>query len=836
MFGLSGLFGIRVGISFLFGTVTAQYAIFASFQMPTHSEQSQCLSLSGQSHLPCIQFWCITALILISCMVNGAQGYGSMASITASFGEESLFCAIAASGKQQVMCWGKNSSSAATDATSGPSLAALSGGREFICGLKVGTFYPMCWRSNLTGTNLVPLSYQNRRYSHIASGQNHVCGIRSSSDAYPGMVDCWSMQEKSPKTSSSALFTPPSNLSLISVVAGDDFTCGLNQEGSAICWGSPSNNITTPPQDKFESIVSGSNHVCGILKETAQVKCWGESMNLIIPYQQTRYMALAGGAKHSCGIRLDNHAVECWGSFNQSSIPGSVGFLAIAASNVVTCGIREANLIVDCWGSASDYDPPLQLCSPGLCSNQPCPVNHFLFNVSVLGLPDLMTVCLNKEEYICSPCADNCPSGFFLSNPCTQTSDRVCTSCSLCQNSSCQAVCADGSHGPFSAYPPLNSQQQQQPNLIQQKQPHMTLAKILGVSISGAFLLAFIVCFVPCLIRRKRGQSQWFFGKRKLGTENQQTHNSQTSSTAITAPWLTANDLIRMQAFRLAELRDATNGFKEFNELGRGSYGFVYKAVLPDGRQVAVKRANAARRIHSNSRDFEAELEVLCKLRHGNLVNLLGYCEEMGERLLVYEFMPHGTLHDHLHGGLSPLSWNLRLKISIQAARGIEYLHKDALPPVVHRDIKPSNILLDAEWGARVADFGLTISGDKGLPSPMHEGDAVYIDPDYYKSQSFTEKSDVYSFGVVLLEILSGRKAYDTSFDPSNIVQWAVPLISKGKSATILDRIVDLPRNVEPLLRIADIAELSVRFDPNERPTMSDVAAWLEQLSRNISW
>ncbi|GLJ52498.1 hypothetical protein SUGI_1117270 [Cryptomeria japonica] len=688
MFGLSGLFGIRVGISFLF----------------------------GQSHLPCIQFWCITALILISCMVNGAQGYGSMASITASFGEESLFCAIAASGKQQVMCWGKNSSSAATDATSGPSLAALSGGREFICGLKVGTFYPMCWRSNLTG---------------------------------------------------------------------DDFTCGLNQEGSAICWGSPSNNITTPPQDKFESIVSGSNHVCGILKETAQVKCWGESMNLIIPYQQTRYMALAGGAKHSCGIRLDNHAVECWGSFNQSSIPGSVGFLAIAASNVVTCGIREANLIVDCWGSASDYDPPLQLCSPGLCSNQPCPVNHFLFNVSVLGLPDLMTVCLNKEEYICSPCADNCPSGFFLSNPCTQTSDRVCTSCSLCQNSSCQAVCADGSHGPFSAYPPLNSQQQQQPNLIQQKQPHMTLAKILGVSIS--------------------------------------------------APWLTANDLIRMQAFRLAELRDATNGFKEFNELGRGSYGFVYKAVLPDGRQVAVKRANAARRIHSNSRDFEAELEVLCKLRHGNLVNLLGYCEEMGERLLVYEFMPHGTLHDHLHGGLSPLSWNLRLKISIQAARGIEYLHKDALPPVVHRDIKPSNILLDAEWGARVADFGLTISGDKGLPSPMHEGDAVYIDPDYYKSQSFTEKSDVYSFGVVLLEILSGRKAYDTSFDPSNIVQWAVPLISKGKSATILDRIVDLPRNVEPLLRIADIAELSVRFDPNERPTMSDVAAWLEQLSRNIS-
>ena len=125
----------------------------------------------------------------------------------------------------------------------------------------------------------------------------------------------------------------------------------------------------------------------------------------------------------------------------------------------------------------------------------------------------------------------------------------------------------------------------------------------------------------------------------------------------------------------------------------------MYKAILPDGRQVAVKRANAATIIPTNNRDFEAELEILCNVKHSNIVNLLGYCAEMGERLLVYEYMPHGTLHDHLHRDLSHLGWDLRLKIELQATRGLQYLHNEVTPPICHRGVKTSNILLDFEWG-----------------------------------------------------------------------------------------------------------------------------------------
>lgn len=149
----------------------------------------------------------------------------------------------------------------------------------------------------------------------------------------------------------------------------------------------------------------------------------------------------------------------------------------------------------------------------------------------------------------------------------------------------------------------------------------------------------------------------------------------------------------------------------------------------------------------------------------------------------------------------------------MHAAKGLEYLHKEAVPPIIHRDVKSSNILLDADWGARIADFGLLTSSEK--------------DP------SDDTKSDVYNFGIVLLEILSGRKAYDIDYTPPNIVEWAVPLIKMGKGAAIIDRYVALPRNVEPLLKLADMAELALRENPNERPSMSEIASWLEQIVKD---
>ncbi len=153
------------------------------------------------------------------------------------------------------------------------------------------------------------------------------------------------------------------------------------------------------------------------------------------------------------------------------------------------------------------------------------------------------------------------------------------------------------------------------------------------------------------------------------------------------------------------------------------------------------------------------------------------------------------------------------MKISLQAARGLEYLHKEVTPPIVHRDVKTSNILLDSEWGARIADFGILSASDRDLNGDM--------------------ESDVYNFGIVLLEILSGRKAYDKDCSPPGIAQWALPLIRHGKAAAIIDRSVALPRDVEPLLKVADVAELALREKPTERPSMPEVVSLLDQIMRS---
>ncbi|KAJ8754229.1 hypothetical protein K2173_002129 [Erythroxylum novogranatense] len=762
-----------------------------------------------------MRFFLTRLFLFILCCI-GANGFGSMGTISAAFGEKGFFCAIDASGNQDVICWTKNttlpeSSSAAVDSSSSGrsayfsnigAMAALSGGEGFLCGILANNSRAFCWSSIYSGLNLVPVIYQATAYSYIAAGKNHVCAIRGSyySDHHSGTTDCWDIVKGSndslTSTESSDFYDQSiSNLVFNQVVSGEGFSCGGVREGGIACWGPGSASLgVSSVSMNYEALASGRTSVCGILEDSKETECWGSGNHSFShPPIGTKFVSLTAGANHFCGIREDNHAVECWGSINSSSIPnGGSGYMAIASSDFTTCGIREGDLVLDCWfvngTSPPEYDPPLELCSPGVCSPGSCNFGEFVFNASVLNEPDLMNLCFRKDLKICLSCGSNCSEGFFLSSPCTENTGRVCTACSLCQNSTCWAGC--GMH----------------PST--QKQWHHMRKLLIIVSCSGlGFLLILFSClFIPCMIlwKKEEGSKKQFksgIGKPELETDV--ASDSYLSPTKATCPG-------PAQVFRLSELKDATNGFKEFNELGRGSYGFVYKAVLPDGIQVAVKRANAATIIHTTSRDFEKELEILCSARRCNIVNLLGYCSEMGERLLVYEYMPHGTLHDHLHGGLSPLDWQLRLKIAMQAAKGLEYLHMEAQPPIVHRDIKSSNILLDSEWGARVADFGLLTANDTG-----------------------DMKSDVHSFGTVLLEILSGRKAYDRDSNPPNIIEWAVPLIKQGKAAAILDRYTALPRNVEPLLKLADIAELTVRENPSERPTMSEVANCLEHILKD---
>lgn len=754
-------------------------------------------------------------LLLLSLLhlAAAAYGFGSMGPISASFGDHAVFCAIDASGKQAVICWdADNSSSTASSSsqysTALPPMAALSGGEGFLCGILANTSQALCWDSMgfAEASDLVPDSFKPNAYSHIASGRDHVCAIRGSyfSQNVSGTVDCWDILRVSntsltskqsfrfyDQNASAAAFTK--------LVSGDAFTCGEIASGGITCWGPNSGSLAVSGEsESFVALASNVDSICGVAQMSGEIKCWGNTTESYgTPPAGIRLVSVAAGARHFCGIREDNHGIECWGSFNASLIPKLAGFLSVASSDWLTCGIREGDLVLDCWfanvsSPQASFDPPLQLCSPGLCRAGICGEGMFSFNASLLNEPDLTSLCVRKDLNICSPCGFNCSQGFFPSSLCSLDADRVCTPCSLCQNSTCEDVCRLKSSSPRSR----NNNELRQ------------LLLIIGSSASGFLLILIAWCLLPrVMVARdehgKKTKRRFLSCFVRPDLEADGTVDQHTPATVAPCPGIA-------QVFRLSELKDATNGFKEFNELGRGSYGFVYKAVLPDGRQLAVKRANAATIIHTNSRDFEAELEILCNLRHSNIVNLLGYCAEMGERLLVYEFMPHGTLHDHLHGGLSTLNWSLRLKIAMQAARGLEYLHKEVVPPIVHRDVRTSKILLDADWGARISDFGLL--------TPK-EGDS---NPDM--------KMDVYRFGVVLLEILSGRKAYDVECSPPNIVDWALPQIKQGRAAATIDRYVALPRNVEPLLKLADIAELALREDPNQRASMSDLALLLEQL------
>ncbi|XP_010558262.1 PREDICTED: serine/threonine-protein kinase-like protein CCR1 [Tarenaya hassleriana] len=761
-------------------------------------------------------FLLILSLVPSFLAVPGSA-FGSSGPIAAAFGgggvRDGFFCAIDASGRQEVICWGQNYSSPSSSPSSAsarsmiPSMAALSGGDGFLCGVLSNTSQAFCFSSLVSpsGTDLVPVAYRTNAYSQIAAGKSHVCAVRGAyySDHDSGIVDCWEIS----RTSNNSLVAKDgypfhdqsvSNLVFNKVVSGDGFSCGGIREGGTICWGPNASKLGfNATSENFEILAAGKTSLCGILNSSREVQCWDEDESFADFPVGVRFVSLTAGARHFCGIREDNHEVECWGrSSNFSSVPKGSGFKAIASSDFTSCGIREDDLVLDCWlvdgSSTLDYDPPLELCSPGLCRAGPCNEGEFAFNASILNEPDLTSLCVRKDLVVCSPCASDCSEGFFLSSPCNENSDRVCTPCSLCQNSSCSAVCKL-----------LHSS-------IEKHWHHMQRLMVLiaGSCASALLLITIGCCIVPRMISspkedRAGNQFKSCIGKPELDAEVP----AQISPSPSVTPCPGA-----AQVFRLSELKDATNGFKEFNELGRGSYGFVYKAVLADGRQVAVKRANAATIIHTNTREFEMELEILCSIRHCNIVNLLGYSTEMGERLLVYEYMPHGTLHDHLHGGLSPLNWSLRFKIAMQAAKGLEYLHEEVNPPIVHRDVKSSNILLDSDWVARVADFGLVTSNEE---------------------KNLDTKTDIYRFGVVLLEILTGRKSYDRDYDPPEIVEWAVPVIREGKSAAIIDRYVAVPRNVEPLLKLADMAELSLREDPNQRPTMSELANWLEHIVRD---
>ncbi|XP_057847536.1 receptor-like serine/threonine-protein kinase ALE2 isoform X2 [Cryptomeria japonica] len=295
------------------------------------------------------------------------------------------------------------------------------------------------------------------------------------------------------------------------------------------------------------------------------------------------------------------------------------------------------------------------------------------------------------------------------------------------------------------------------------------------------------------------------------------------------------------RTFTLAELEKATDRFISKNILGEGGFGRVYRGVLEDGTKLAVKVLT--RDDHQGGREFMAEVEMLSRLHHRNLVKLIGICTEERNRCLVYELIPNGSVESHLHGPdkeTCPLDWDARMKIAIGAARGLAYLHEDSNPRVIHRDFKASNILLEDDFTPKVSDFGLAkVASDEGKEyiSTRVMGTFGYVAPEYAMTGHLLVKSDVYSYGVVLLELLSGRKPVDMSQPPGqeNLVTWARPLLTTKEGLEMLvDPALKGTYSFDNLARVAAIASMCVQPEVSHRPFMGEVVQALKLVYNDL--
>lgn len=315
--------------------------------------------------------------------------------------------------------------------------------------------------------------------------------------------------------------------------------------------------------------------------------------------------------------------------------------------------------------------------------------------------------------------------------------------------------------------------------------------------------------------------------------------NGEQSKRELPSPKDAPGVNIAAHIFTFRELAAATKNFRPECFLGEGGFGRVYKGRLEStGQVVAVKQLD--RNGLQGNREFLVEVLMLSLLHHPNLVNLIGYCADGDQRLLVYEFMPLGSLEDHLHDlppEKEPLDWNTRMKIAAGAARGLEYLHDKASPPVIYRDFKSSNILLEEGFHPKLSDFGLAKlgpTGDKSHVSTRVMGTYGYCAPEYAMTGQLTVKSDVYSFGVVFLELITGRKAIDSTrpHGEQNLVTWTRPLFNdRRKFSKLADPRLQGRYPMRGLYQALAVASMCIQEQAAARPLIGDVVTALSYLA-----
>ncbi|GAB4830671.1 hypothetical protein Ancab_040289 [Ancistrocladus abbreviatus] len=401
--------------------------------------------------------------------------------------------------------------------------------------------------------------------------------------------------------------------------------------------------------------------------------------------------------------------------------------------------------------------------------------------------------------YICLACRGSYEGNPYLPNGC-----KVVEGCEKCPGS-----CDYGPNGTFQCD-------------ADNKKHHLTLGTIIGVSVGAGSIILLLFCYwlYQAVKRRKEIRQRARFFKRNGGLLLQQ---QMTSNEGVAE---------KTKIFTINELEKATDNFNENRILGRGGQGTIYKGMLMDGKIVAIKKSKKLD--EDPLEQFINEMVILCQINHRNVVKLLGCCLETQVPLLVYEFIPNGTLAQHIHNPSEEfhITWKMRLQIAADSAGALTYLHSSSSSPIYHRDIKSSNILLDDKYQAKVSDFGTsrTITIDQTHLTTMVKGTFGYFDPEYFQTNQFTEKSDVYSFGVVLVELLTSKKPIFEA-QPNewrNLGFEFLLAMETSRLLDIVDKEVLREGKEEEIYAVAELAKKCLNLHGKLRPTMKEVAMVLD--------
>ncbi|XP_072955613.1 putative wall-associated receptor kinase-like 16 [Typha angustifolia] len=452
-----------------------------------------------------------------------------------------------------------------------------------------------------------------------------------------------------------------------------------------------------------------------------------------------------------------------------------------------------------------------------------------------IGNETCETAKLNMTSYACvsenSRCIDstnglgylcNCYDG-YQGNPYLRGGCQDINECADMDNYPCSGIC-NNTPGNFSCSCPIG--EHGDPSLNGKCYPNqkssLTEPLVIGISVSLVVLILLVFGINFVRERRKLNQVKEKYFRQHGG-------------------WLLYEEMrskqhLAFKIFSKEELEEATNNFDDNKILGQGGYGTVYKGTLKDNRIVAIKTSKLIN--ESQRKEFGKEMLILSQINHRNVVKLLGCCLEVEVPMLVYEFVPNGTLFQLIHDktSISHTSLQTRLRIAHESAKALDYLHSSASPPIIHGDVKPSNILLDENYVAKVSDFGASMLApmDEIQFVTLVQGTCGYLDPEYVQTSMLTDKSDVYSFGVVLLELITGRKAFCFTA-PDEERSLSSNFMSAMKEDRLQGLLDDQLTNEEELQLIKEVAELAkacLSIRGEERPTMKEVVDELDRLRK----